>query len=217
MKMMLRPPLLLSLAISKRFLTNRSLSPCHLLMRSAELTEKNVLSDSVATALANRDFPVPGGPNNNIPLKGRLSPVKSCGNFTGIITASFKDSLAPSRPATSSHFTFGFSETTTLSSAPLNFLSSSLNSSSLSVSSSSSFLSSSAFPLPLPLPFSFRSSFPPPAGDAPPFFCGDLPPVWSLSSSARFSHPSHRSISKFFRDSFLSYLMAIATLPTPSW
>ena len=30
-------------------------------------------------------------------------PVKNCGNFTGRMTASFRESLAPSSPATSSH------------------------------------------------------------------------------------------------------------------
>ena len=38
-------------------------------------------------------------------------PVNKCGNFTGKITASFKASLAPLRPATSSHETLGFSTT----------------------------------------------------------------------------------------------------------
>jgi hypothetical protein len=39
----------------------------------------------------------------------------------GIIIASFKLSFAPSRPDTSSHFTFGFSVTIALLSAPYNF------------------------------------------------------------------------------------------------
>ena len=43
---------LLALASSKRLLTNRSLSPSHLLTRSDEEMEKNVESASVATALA---------------------------------------------------------------------------------------------------------------------------------------------------------------------
>lgn len=41
-----------SRAISKRLRTRRSDSPCHLETRSAEETEKNVESASVATALA---------------------------------------------------------------------------------------------------------------------------------------------------------------------
>src|SRR5262249_52031077 len=37
------------------------------------------------------------------------SPVNSCGNLMGRMTASLSDSLAASSPATSSHFTLGFS------------------------------------------------------------------------------------------------------------
>ena len=40
----------------------RSDSPIHLLTKSDELTLKNVLCASVATALAKYDLPVPGGP-----------------------------------------------------------------------------------------------------------------------------------------------------------
>ena len=39
------------------------------------------------------------------------APVNSWGNLYGKITASFSSSFAPSRPATSSHFTLGFSVT----------------------------------------------------------------------------------------------------------
>lgn len=42
--------------------TDRSDSPIHLLTRSLELTLKNVLFASVATAFAKKLFPVPGGP-----------------------------------------------------------------------------------------------------------------------------------------------------------
>ena len=41
---------------------NAYLLTCHLLTRSLELIAKNVLSASVATAFAKKDFPVPGGP-----------------------------------------------------------------------------------------------------------------------------------------------------------
>ena len=51
----------LALASSKRLLTSSSLSPCHLLTRSDEETEKNVECASVATALARYDFPEPIG------------------------------------------------------------------------------------------------------------------------------------------------------------
>ena len=39
---------------------------------------KNEL-DSVATALANIVFPVPGGPNNSIPLVGSRNPLNKSG------------------------------------------------------------------------------------------------------------------------------------------
>lgn len=80
-----------------------------MLTKSAELTLKKVDLDSVATALAKKDFPVPGGPYNKIPLQGVLFPVNKCGNFIGKITASFNESFAASNPATSSHLIFGVS------------------------------------------------------------------------------------------------------------
>jgi hypothetical protein len=101
----------LSLASSKSYLTNFSDSPCHLLTKSDDETEKNVLSHSVAQALAKKLLPVPGGPYNKIPDHGFLAPLNKFGNLTGIITASFKPSFASSSPATSVHFTFGFSVT----------------------------------------------------------------------------------------------------------
>jgi hypothetical protein len=56
-------------------------------------------------------LPVPGGPYNKIPFHGLRLPVNNCGNLIGNITASLSDSFADSRPATSSHLTFGFSIT----------------------------------------------------------------------------------------------------------
>ena len=50
-------------------------------------------------------------PNRRIPLHGFLLPVNKWGNLIGRITASFRASLAADNPATSSHFTFGFSIT----------------------------------------------------------------------------------------------------------
>lgn len=76
---------------------------------------------SVATALAKYDLPVPGGPNNKIPFHGIRLPVNKCGNLIGNITASFNASLAASKPATSDHFTFGFSITIAPSSFACNF------------------------------------------------------------------------------------------------
>jgi len=87
-----------------------SLSPIHLLTKSELLTLKNVLFASVATALARKDLPVPGGPYIRIPLQGVRFPVNSCGNLIGKMTASFNASFAVSSPATSSHLTFGVSD-----------------------------------------------------------------------------------------------------------
>lgn len=73
----------LTIAVSKAFdnqMKNSKLylsdSPIHLLTRSEELTLKNVLLASVATALAKYDFPVPGGPYSSIPFQGVRFPVK---------------------------------------------------------------------------------------------------------------------------------------------
>lgn len=92
-----------------------------MLTRSLELTLKNVLLASVATALARYDLPVPGGPYSRIPLQGVRLPVNRWGNLMGRITASLSDALAPSRPATSSHLTFGFSDKIAPVRAPRNF------------------------------------------------------------------------------------------------
>lgn len=96
--------------MSKMGGTHLSLSPIHFDTRSEEDTEKKVLSASVATAFARYDLPVPGGPYSKIPLQGTRLPVNKWGNLIGKITASFKASLAPSKPATSSQRTLGFSD-----------------------------------------------------------------------------------------------------------
>ena len=113
-----------SLAIVKSCLTSRSDSPIHLLTRSDDETEKNVLFASVATAFARNDLPVPGGPYRRIPRQGVRLPVNKCGNLMGRITASFSASLAESSPATSSHDTFGVSDIMADISAPRSFFAS---------------------------------------------------------------------------------------------
>lgn len=138
MKMMLG---LCARANSKRFFTNFSDSPSHFDTRSELFTEKKVeLLASVATALARYDLPVPGGynmelnekklqlqldcqltPNSKMPFHATRLPVNKCGNLIGRMTASFSASLAPSRPATSDHLTFGFSRIIAPSSCPCNF------------------------------------------------------------------------------------------------
>mmetsp|Transcript_42512 Transcript_42512/g.51619 ORF Transcript_42512/g.51619 Transcript_42512/m.51619 type:complete len:255 (+) Transcript_42512:897-1661(+) len=135
---------LFSRAIANRLLTIFSDSPIHLDTRVEEETEKNVESASVATAFARYDFPVPGGPYNSSAFHALRLPVKNCGNFTGRITASFSASFAPSNPATSSHFIFGFSLRMALSRFPRSFAVS---------ASSASFALSFAVPgLPAPAP-----------------------------------------------------------------
>ena len=78
-------------------MTNFSESPTHLDTKSADDT------DSVATALARKLLPVSGGPNNNIPRHGLRLPTNIWGNLIGNITASFNNSFAVSKPATSFH------------------------------------------------------------------------------------------------------------------
>jgi len=51
-------------------------------------TLKNVVPHSVATALVNNVFPVPGGPTINTPFHGRLMPWKYPGIHNSSITAS---------------------------------------------------------------------------------------------------------------------------------
>mmetsp|Transcript_13376 Transcript_13376/g.40499 ORF Transcript_13376/g.40499 Transcript_13376/m.40499 type:complete len:228 (-) Transcript_13376:225-908(-) len=114
-----------ALASVKSCFTSRSDSPCHLLTRSELDTAKNLASASVATALARKLFPVPGGPYSRMPRHGLRLPTKSCGKRTGRITVSFSAALAPSRPATSLHLTFGFSVTIALDSWPRSFSASS--------------------------------------------------------------------------------------------
>jgi hypothetical protein len=67
-------------------------SPFHLLAKLEADTLKNILS--LATALANKVFPVPGGPNINIPFIAFLIPLKNSGIILGSSTASCSKLLA---------------------------------------------------------------------------------------------------------------------------
>jgi hypothetical protein len=80
----------LSLALVNRVFINFYVYPTYLLVKSAEETEKKVLSASVAQALARKVFPVPGGPYNKIPFQGFLFPIKIYLNLVGKMTASFR-------------------------------------------------------------------------------------------------------------------------------
>jgi hypothetical protein len=62
------------LTISNNSLTSFSDSPRYLEVRVEEETLKKVVPHSVATALANMVFPVPGGPTINTPFHGRRIP-----------------------------------------------------------------------------------------------------------------------------------------------
>jgi hypothetical protein len=64
------------LTISNSSRTNFSDSPRYLEVRVEEETLKNVVPHSVATALANMVFPVPGGPTISTPFHGRRMPCK---------------------------------------------------------------------------------------------------------------------------------------------
>jgi hypothetical protein len=110
-----------SLAILNKVLINFSLSPTYLLIKSLEETLKKVPEHSVAHALAINVLPVPGGPYIRIPFQGFNAPWKIYGNFIGKITASFNIAFALSRPAISSHFTFGFAVTIASPKESLNF------------------------------------------------------------------------------------------------
>jgi len=63
-------------AISNNSLTNFSDSPRYLDVIVDEETLKNVVPHSVATALANIVFPVPGGPTIKTPFHGLRMPYK---------------------------------------------------------------------------------------------------------------------------------------------
>ena len=88
-----------------------SLSPNHLLNKSAEEALKKVALHSVAAALANNVLPQPGGPNNKIPDQGLRAPVNNSGFIIGRTIASLNACFTFSNPAMSFHFTLGDSVT----------------------------------------------------------------------------------------------------------
>eukprot|EP01047_Picozoa_sp_COSAG01_P027490 COSAG01_NODE_1815_length_9170_cov_35.104509_5_plen_145_part_00 len=92
-------------ARSKSTRTSFSDSPRHLLtIDDAEILKKVVLH-CVATAFASIVFPVPGGPYKSTPFHPDSKPVKSCGYFSGITTASLRSRLHSCSSAISSHET----------------------------------------------------------------------------------------------------------------
>ena len=97
-----------SKAIAKRPRISFSPSPIHLDVSVEALMLKNVDLHSVATALARRVLPVPGGPYNSIPLDGAYNPLKMSGLSAGSTMVSFNIFFTSAKPLMSSHFTFGF-------------------------------------------------------------------------------------------------------------
>mmetsp|Transcript_13684 Transcript_13684/g.22571 ORF Transcript_13684/g.22571 Transcript_13684/m.22571 type:complete len:266 (+) Transcript_13684:1007-1804(+) len=95
---------------------NFSDSPNHLLVRTLAVMFRNVAPHSAATALASRDLPVPGGPNNITPFVVRLKLPRSKrrGYCSGRMTSSFSVRFTPSNAATSANLTLMSSGTTTL-------------------------------------------------------------------------------------------------------
>ena len=122
-------------------------------------------------------------------------PVKRCGNLMGNMTASLSASFACSRPATSSHRMFGFSDRMAPASAPRSFLE--------STSPSSSSLHTCQY---LGVKYAVGSIYPPPPFPLPP---ADLPFAPMAEGFLRFDS------SFWFRCclSFSARSMYSATLP----
>lgn len=66
-------------ANAKRVLMSYSLSPTHFDIKVLADILKNVDLHSVATALASRVFPLPGGPYSKMPFVGSLIPWNNSG------------------------------------------------------------------------------------------------------------------------------------------
>ena len=85
-----------------------SVSPTQLEVISAELRAIKFKFTSPAHALANRVFPVPGGPYISIPFHGLREPTNISGCYKGNKTAYFKAVLALAKPAISSNLITSF-------------------------------------------------------------------------------------------------------------
>jgi hypothetical protein len=77
-----------------------------LLVNELALILKKVAFAELAIALPIIVLPVPGGPNNNMPLGGALKPVNISGRSIGQTIISLIKVLANYKPAISSHLTF---------------------------------------------------------------------------------------------------------------
>ena len=82
-------------------------SPIHLEVRVEALMLKKVDLHSVATALASKVLPVPGGPYRRMPLLGAYRPLKMSGRSDGNTIVSFRICFTSASPLISSQCTFG--------------------------------------------------------------------------------------------------------------
>merc|ERR1719228_1421647 len=102
----------LVLAISKSSRTILAPSPTYFCTNSEPMTLIKQASVLLATALAQRVFPVPGGPYSNTPLGGsipRFTNLSGCSR--GVSTTSLSLSICSLQPPTSLYVTSGFSST----------------------------------------------------------------------------------------------------------
>merc|ERR1719357_2093826 len=100
------------LAISKSSLTILAPSPTYFWTSSEPITLMKQASVLLATALAHRVFPVPGGPYNNTPLGGSIPRLTNLSGWRrGVSTTSRNFSICSLQPPTSEYVTSGFSST----------------------------------------------------------------------------------------------------------
>ena len=84
--------------------------PSHMLSNSGPLTDMKLAWHWLATALARRVFPQPGGPKNSTPLDGASPNFSNFSGWrTGSWTSSWSSRLTSSMPPISSQGTFGIS------------------------------------------------------------------------------------------------------------
>merc|ERR1719284_1093750 len=102
----------LVLAISNSSLTILAPSPTYFCTNSDPITLMKQASVLLATALAQRVLPVPGGPYNNTPLGGSIPRLTNLSGWSrGVSTTSLNFSICSLQPPTSLYVTSGFSST----------------------------------------------------------------------------------------------------------
>merc|ERR1719187_1613275 len=100
------------LAISKSSLTILAPSPTYFCTSSLPMTLMKQASVLLATALAHRVLPVPGGPYSRTPLGGSIPRLTNLSGWRrGVSTTSLSFSICSLQPPTSLYVTSGFSST----------------------------------------------------------------------------------------------------------